>query len=234
MSKTNIYILKLKYNKYYVGKSSDPESRFLEHLKGEGSTWTTKYEPIEFVEVIKNASVFDEDKYVKQYMSDYGINNVRGGSYVKEKLDQDEIYHLKKEIWAATNCCTQCGRKGHFIKDCKFTKDVYGESFVIWCCEYCNAEYQNEKECETHEKICKASKNNKTIIINQKNNCYNCGKSGHFASDCYAKKSFYKSNTVQSFSGFNKCYRCGRSGHYSNECYASSHAKGYYLDSDSD
>jgi len=29
---TNIYVLKLTDNKYYVGKSVDPEKRFIEHL----------------------------------------------------------------------------------------------------------------------------------------------------------------------------------------------------------
>jgi len=127
MSKTNIYILKLISNKFYVGKSQNPIKRFLEHINGKGSTWTTKYKPKEIFKIIPNASPFDEDRYVKEYMNEYGIENVRGGSYVKEVLDDIEKYTIKKEIRIATNCCLKCGRKGHFVKNCFANTDVDGE-----------------------------------------------------------------------------------------------------------
>lgn len=50
----NIYILKLKNNKYYVGKSQDPEKRFAEHLFGSESSWTQLHEPIEIIDIIQN------------------------------------------------------------------------------------------------------------------------------------------------------------------------------------
>jgi len=180
MSKTNIYILKLADNKYYVGKSKDPEKRFLEHVNGDGSTWTTKYEPIEILRVIKDASPFDEDKFVKEYMSKFGIKNVRGGSYVKEVLDEIELYNLKKEIWGATDCCTQCGRKGHFIKDCFATTDVDDDSLFVWECEKCKKEFDSKQECENHEKMCvkKIATSPKTVYYNKVEtfNCQHCNK----------------------------------------------------------
>jgi hypothetical protein len=36
--------------------------------------------------IIKNCSSFDEDKYVKEYIAKYGIDKVRGGSYVTNDL----------------------------------------------------------------------------------------------------------------------------------------------------
>ena len=72
MSTTNIYILKLKNNKYYVGKSNDVNKRFQQHVSGSGSSWTATHEPIKILKVIENASQFDEDKYVKEYMNKYG------------------------------------------------------------------------------------------------------------------------------------------------------------------
>jgi predicted GIY-YIG superfamily endonuclease len=45
MDKTNIYILKLQNNKYYIGKTNDINSRYKQHLCGSGSAWTKKYRP---------------------------------------------------------------------------------------------------------------------------------------------------------------------------------------------
>jgi predicted GIY-YIG superfamily endonuclease len=128
MEKTNIYVLKLQGNKYYVGKSNDVNGRYQQHMGGQGSAWTKKYKPISLVESRNGVSPFEEDKVVKEYMAKYGINNVRGGAYVTEKLDEVQEYALQKELWAASNCCTQCGRKGHFVKKCYAKSDVNGNS----------------------------------------------------------------------------------------------------------
>ncbi len=39
---TNIYILKLENDNYYVGKSNDVLSRYRQHLSGNGSSWINK------------------------------------------------------------------------------------------------------------------------------------------------------------------------------------------------
>ncbi len=87
MSNTNIYILKLEHGKYYVGKSDDVMKRYQQHLCGNGSAWTRRYKPISLEKTIEGVSSFEEDKITKEYMSKYGIENVRGGSYVEIELD---------------------------------------------------------------------------------------------------------------------------------------------------
>lgn len=126
-----------------------------------------------------------------------------GGSYVKVELDDFQKETLYTEIWSAKDLCTQCGRSGHFVKDCYAETNILGNKIEYeyeWCCEYCDRTFTSEIGCTLHEKSCK--KNNKNVQI------YN------------AKKT-------------SVCYRCGRPGHYSPDCYARTHSSGYILDSNS-
>jgi len=118
MSTTNIYILRLEGGRYYIGKSNNLEKRIQQHLNGTASAWTRKYKPICVEKIIPNASVFDEDKYTKEYMSKYSIDKVRGGSYVKIELDNFQKESLRREICGAKDLCVKCGKSDHFIKDC--------------------------------------------------------------------------------------------------------------------
>lgn len=147
-SQTNIYILKLAQGKYYIGRAQNPTKRYQEHLNGHGSTWTKKYEPISLIEVIPAASPFDEDKYTKIYMDKYGINNVRGGTYVTEFLDDVQLQALRKELWGAKGKCTRCGRSTHFAKDCSAKLYVDGGlvEAASWICEKKKSgEFKNQK-----------------------------------------------------------------------------------------
>ena len=100
---TNIYVLKLEKGFYYVGKSDNVEKRYNQHLAGYGSTITKKYKPLQIEKIYENASPFDEDKFVKEYMDKYGIDKVRGGTYINEILTDNQIINLKKELWVAVS-----------------------------------------------------------------------------------------------------------------------------------
>ena len=236
---TNIYILKLQNDNYYVGKAKDPNKRFQEHILGNGSSWTKKHEPIEIMKVINNCSPFEEDKQVKELMSLYGIDKVRGGSYSKIDLSQEEKETLQKEIWGAKDLCIRCGNSNHFVKDCYATKDINGnkiedKEIVVWICENCDKEFENIKSCEKHEKICKQKINKKC--------CNRCGRQNHNSNNCYATthKDGYEiddneneldcsSKQSDSSDLDDCCFRCGREGHFANGCYAKKHINGYYI-----
>lgn len=165
--KTNIYILQLKHGKYYIGKSDDLHKRYHEHLEGRGSAWTRKHVPIKLIQVISDASPFDEDKYTKEYMAKYGVDNVRGGSYVSCVLDEVQQETLQTEIWAATDCCTTCGRKGHFASKCYAKTDILGNEIVYESSDDESDDSDNERFSED--------------IV-----CFRCGRDGHYSSGCYA------------------------------------------------
>ena len=120
---TNVYILKLQNDKWYIGKSDNPEKRFLQHKNGSGSAWTSRYKAVELFKVIENVSPFDEDKFTKEYMSLYGIDNVRGGSYTQIILPNEQIKSIQRELWSTNNLCNNCGSSEHWVRTCPIIKD---------------------------------------------------------------------------------------------------------------
>lgn len=98
MATTNIYILKLEGNRYYIGYTSDPKKRINEHLNGNGCSFTKKNKPTAVEKIKYDEDPNKVDKYVLKYMQKFGINNVRGGTYKDEKLSDDLKLKLKKEL----------------------------------------------------------------------------------------------------------------------------------------
>jgi hypothetical protein len=113
-----IYVLMLEGGKYYVGKTTSLESRIQQHFGGTGSVWTKKYKPIRVVETASNCESFDEDKYTIRYMHQYGIENVRGGSFCQVCLPDETIRLIKHMLDGAEDRCYTCGKIGHFANSC--------------------------------------------------------------------------------------------------------------------
>jgi len=200
---TNIYVLRLEGGRYYVGKTDNVPQRFQQHLHGQGSAWTKKYKPVSLEKTIKHASVFDEDKVTKEYMAKYGVDKVRGGSYVQMELSEEQKTMLECELRGAKDLCTRCGRAGHFVKDCYAKSDTNGKRLDESSDSSSDSSDSDDDTVKTNAQIVSLLKQ----VVKE-----------------VSKPHINKKKVA------NACYRCGREGHYAPDCYASRHVNGTYLD----
>jgi hypothetical protein len=63
---------------------------------------------------------------------------------------------------------------------------------IIWCCEYCDKEFVDEKNCDYHIQNCKYNNEDDESEDDDDDDndvvCFRCGREGHYATDCYASK----------------------------------------------
>lgn len=125
-----IYVLCLEENKYYVGKTNNPQFRLYKHFNGNGSYWTKKYAPIKIHKIYSSCDDYDEDKYTIKMMNKFGICNVRGGSFSRSILSKQELIIIYKMICNAQNLCFNCGNS-HFILDCDYKKKLIDIELLV-------------------------------------------------------------------------------------------------------
>jgi hypothetical protein len=122
-----LYILKLTNNKYYIGKSRNKrtlENRLRNHFNRGGAVWTKRHKPLEVI-AIQNIidEKYMEDRKVFEYMNLYGIENVRGGSFCKVKLSNEETSILKRIINTEEDTCFICNSADHMSAECNQKKN---------------------------------------------------------------------------------------------------------------
>lgn len=120
-TKKIIYVLSCSSNKFYIGKTSFDRlaERYNEHYNSKyGSSWTSKYPPVNIYDIYILKNDTDEDTYTKLYMFNYGIENVRGGSYTSIILPEYKLKILKDEFNTTKDLCFICGEYGHMSKSC--------------------------------------------------------------------------------------------------------------------
>jgi cellular nucleic acid-binding protein len=177
-----IYTLQLSEGKYYVGKSSDPDARYMQHKNGLGASWTKKYRPVKLLDTKPLTGEHDETNTTKDLMKKYGVDNVCGGAYATISLDDATKSVLEREIRGNTDKCYKCGNSGHFANKCSSSPKVEvvwkRQEEVVWECEYCPKQFKSRKMCESHEQSCGGQANSA---------CYRCGRTSHYANNCFAK-----------------------------------------------
>lgn len=95
-----IYVLRLHNDKWYIGRTSNVERRFEQHMNGDGAKWTFLHKPINIHEIREIKSDNDEDTITREYMKEFGIYNVRGGSYCAVEFKPWHIQKITQDMKA--------------------------------------------------------------------------------------------------------------------------------------
>ncbi|CAB9513422.1 ZnF_C2HC [Seminavis robusta] len=253
-----LYVLKLENGKYYVGKTNNLKRRYEEHLAGRGSKWTKRHRPIEIFHQ-EPCNGFFEDAFVYTYMSRYGIQNVRGGTYSKIRLSKDDRARIEMQFRHAGDQCFVCRSSNHFAKACpqldvrrggvEYERDRQHGTRRRVQCSRCGRDSHTEEDCfaATHvrghsivpsveeEDDCDSSDESESD--DDSHGCSRCGRNSHSTDDCYARTSVNgdplsddSSDESESDDGSHDgCSRCGRNSHIEAHCYARTSANGSRL-----
>lgn len=165
MPQCKIYVLELERGKYYIGRTEYEDLRIIQHNIGKGAAWTSKFPPLAVIEVRVCNSPFEEDMVTKEYMAKFGVDNVRGGSYVKIVLDSVQVEAITRELLSISDACKTCGKFDHFMSECNFKKPVSVIENSVWRCEFCNITSISLQKCIDHEDVCSKKMLHSTLLV---------------------------------------------------------------------
>ncbi len=146
-----VYILELCNNKYYIGKLYEIHN--LDIILNNSFEWFLYNNIKQIIGIDTYSYDVNEDIYVFKFMSLYGINNVRGGSFNQMNLTFDNTYDLFINIKLEYNKCYLCGKKNHNGDKCKLRYKYDYELLVILItsnivCYICNNKGHYKEECK--------------------------------------------------------------------------------------
>jgi len=200
-----VYVLRCEDDKYYVGSTLYCRRRYGQHFgtaedrRGErggaspSSSWTRMYKPLEVVEEYKRIPeryhVGEENRVTAMCMLKYGVNNVRGGMFVK----------VRDYTLADLEVLT--GFLGHY-NHLNFRELEKQLADILLPDPNNNANARRTKRQQQRQR------QRRTPQLNP--NVNDAGGGNSFQQTRARSSSSFKANDV--------CYNCGQRGHWSNDC----------------
>lgn len=124
-----VYVLLLKDDRYYVGKTSDLTKRIAIHKRGGGTSayWLRLYP---FVKVLKiyafedaDCDAFTELGITLKMMSENGIDKVRGSCFSQMEFKPEKVQEIQSLIKLSSSGCFICGGN-HLMRNCDSSSNI--------------------------------------------------------------------------------------------------------------
>ena len=119
-----LYILKLRGRKWYVGYTDRAITRILQHAEKKGAKWTKKHPPVNPIPYWMSEPGYskdDENRKTLELMGKHGIANVRGGDWCMVNMHKKTYRELEAMIgWGPFE--RSFSKSQSIIKDFVFTK----------------------------------------------------------------------------------------------------------------
>ena len=117
-----VYALELEGGYYYVGVSSDPQARLLQHMGGRengAAAWAVAHRPIRFVgqpvgPLTDIQAMSMEEATTLEMMHLHGVARVRGAQWTQVILSAEDFRAAAQRSMT----CLSCGFRGHTLETC--------------------------------------------------------------------------------------------------------------------
>jgi hypothetical protein len=117
--------------------------RIQDHIEKKGAKWTKAHRPVKpypYHQTFPGMTRKDENKLTLEWMTKYGIKNVRGGEWCMVKMYPQTVKELesliKKSKPKKGQNCDRCGRDTHNRARCYATTTVDGVSITTKSWKY--------------------------------------------------------------------------------------------------
>lgn len=224
-----VYLLELQNGKYYVGRTNNVTRRVQQHNGESDAEWVRLHCFVRLISSQPISSRLEEDLEVKKAMLQYGIDNVRGGTYSTIFLSEQTTAILKQELVHAEDKCFNCGGKDHYLSACPLSRKASQVEVEKSNCTRCGRNTHTADKCFAVNRFDGAPIVAEVPIVREpeKKNCTKCGRNTHTAEKCFASLKLDGTPIVAQAPVVKaNCARCGRNTHGVDKCFATNRLVG--------
>ena len=120
-SRSGVYVLQYPNGMFYVGKSSDIDTRIGQHTSGQVACTADWGKPREIAPITSRLDA-DHESWERnetlEQMQRHGMERVRGWMYTSPELTEEAQESIASQLCKKYDCCRLCGLKGHLVSAC--------------------------------------------------------------------------------------------------------------------